>query len=132
MHVFRRVINEIAGLEHEFTLALVVHLHPAAGNVHDLKIVVVVMQAGAMGLPSIVTNINGCNEIISEGINGRIIPVKDVQALYDAMRSLAENTAERRRMQSVSREIIDKNYKQAYIWNELLKLYQSTLNPNDL
>ncbi len=26
----------------------------------------VVMQAGAMGLPSIVTNINGCNEIIEE------------------------------------------------------------------
>ncbi|MEG2161658.1 MAG: glycosyltransferase family 4 protein, partial [Chryseobacterium sp.] len=37
----------------------------------------VVMQAGAMGLPSIVSNINGCNEIIIEGENGTIIPVKD-------------------------------------------------------
>ena len=29
----------------------------------------VVMQAGAMGLPCIVSNINGCNEIIIEGEN---------------------------------------------------------------
>ncbi|MFT5243196.1 MAG: glycosyltransferase involved in cell wall biosynthesis, partial [Psychroserpens sp.] len=41
----------------------------------------VVMQAGAMKVPSIVTNINGCNEIIREGENGVIIKVKDVQAI---------------------------------------------------
>jgi glycosyltransferase involved in cell wall biosynthesis len=38
------------------------------------------MQAGAMELPSIVTNINGCNEIIIEE-NGTIIPVKDSMPL---------------------------------------------------
>jgi glycosyltransferase involved in cell wall biosynthesis len=43
------------------------------------------MQAGAMELPSIVTNINGCNEIIIEGQNGTIIPVKDSETLYLAM-----------------------------------------------
>src|SRR5690606_17651365 len=37
----------------------------------------VVMQAGAMGLPSIVTNINGCNEIVQEKYNGIIIPKKN-------------------------------------------------------
>lgn len=47
----------------------------------------VVMQAGAMGLPSIVTDINGCNEIIEEGTNGIIIPPKDVIALKNAMLS---------------------------------------------
>ncbi len=36
----------------------------------------VVMQVGAMGLKSIVTNINGCNEIIKEGENGIIYPQK--------------------------------------------------------
>ncbi|RRN76523.1 glycosyltransferase family 1 protein, partial [Pseudoxanthomonas sp. SGD-10] len=34
----------------------------------------VVMQAGAMDLPAIVSDINGCNEIIEEGVNGLIIP----------------------------------------------------------
>ena len=41
----------------------------------------VVMQAGAMGLPSIVTDINGCNEIIIHGVNGLIIPPKDSKVL---------------------------------------------------
>ena len=40
----------------------------------------VVMQAGAMGLPSIVTDINGCNEIIEDGKNGLIILPKDTKA----------------------------------------------------
>lgn len=45
----------------------------------------VVMQAGAMGLPSIVTDINGSNEIIIEGLNGTIVPAKNVTALLNAM-----------------------------------------------
>jgi glycosyltransferase involved in cell wall biosynthesis len=51
----------------------------------------VVMQAGAMGLPSIVTNINGCNEIIIESENGKIIHDKNEIAIFDAMNSFIEN-----------------------------------------
>ena len=47
----------------------------------------VVMQAGAMGLPSIVSDINGCNEIITNGLNGSIVKKKDVAALKAEMRS---------------------------------------------
>ncbi len=39
------------------------------------------VQAGAMGLPSIVTDINGCNEIIVDGKNGRIIKPQDINSL---------------------------------------------------
>ncbi len=45
----------------------------------------VVMQAGAMRLPSIVSDINGCNKIIENNINGFIIKLKSVNAIYDAM-----------------------------------------------
>lgn len=45
----------------------------------------VVMEAGAMGLPSIVTNINGCNEIIVQGENGCLIPPKDQERLFNVM-----------------------------------------------
>src|SRR6185312_342487 len=48
----------------------------------------VVMQAGAMELPSIVSNINGCNEIIKNGVNGIIIPPKNEDELFKAMKSL--------------------------------------------
>ena len=45
----------------------------------------VILQAGAMGLPCIVTNINGCNEIIENGKNGIIIPPHDSEYLYRTM-----------------------------------------------
>lgn len=49
----------------------------------------VVMQAGAMGLPAIVTDINGCNEIIENEVNGLIISPKNVKELETAMKLLA-------------------------------------------
>ena len=45
----------------------------------------VVLQAGAMSLPCIVTNINGCNEIIEPGYNGWLVPPNDDSALTNAM-----------------------------------------------
>lgn len=87
----------------------------------------VVMQAGAMGLPSIVSNINGCNEIIEEGVNGLIIPSKNKNELFDAMNDLLENKERREQMASVARQMIIDRYEQQYIWEELLKEYKSLL-----
>jgi len=84
----------------------------------------VVMQAGAMNLASIVTNINGCNEIISNNINGLIIPSKDETALLIAMLELAVNKEKRLQIAAVSRDHICKNYKRDIIWNALLKEYK--------
>lgn len=83
----------------------------------------VVMQAGAMGLPSIVTNINGCNEIIIEGENGRIIPAKDVDALYNMMEWFLNNPVDVKNMANNSREMIVSRYDRQVIWDEILKMY---------
>ncbi|MEZ4855960.1 MAG: glycosyltransferase family 4 protein [Gelidibacter sp.] len=85
----------------------------------------VVLQASSMNLPCIVSNINGCNEIIEDGINGLIIPPKDDNALYDAMDYLMENPSERLRMSQASRSNIIKKYQQALVWEDLLKFYKS-------
>jgi len=92
----------------------------------------VVLQAGAMNTPSIVTDINGCNEIISHGVNGLIIPPKDVHAIVDAMCHLKENPEIHRIMCANSRKIIASSYKHTYIWEELLKEYQKTNSTNDV
>ena len=86
----------------------------------------VVLQAGAMQVPSIVTNINGCNEIIKEGENGLIIPVKDVDALIASMEHIIKNQDIHQMMRTKSRQIIVDNYKHTYIWDELLKEYQAS------
>lgn len=84
----------------------------------------VVMQAGAMGLPSIATNINGCNEIIDDGQNGIIIPVKDEVALYNAMDLLAGNKIMRDRLSKKSREMICSKYDRNEFWKILKKEYE--------
>ncbi len=45
----------------------------------------VVLQASAMGLPCIVTDISGCNEIIQHGFNGWLVPSHDHHGLTVAM-----------------------------------------------
>jgi len=85
----------------------------------------VVMQAGAMGLPSIVTNINGCNEIINNGKNGIIIEPKDENELKDAMLKLINNAELTKTLAKNSRSMIVERYEQKYVWNEILKEYKS-------
>jgi glycosyltransferase involved in cell wall biosynthesis len=84
----------------------------------------VVLQAGAMGLPSIVTNINGCNEIIIDGKNGIIIPVKNTEAIENAVRTIVEDIDFYNYMQSNARKMITSRYEQKAIWEAILQEYK--------
>lgn len=87
----------------------------------------VVMQAGAMELPSIVSNINGCNEIIIDNINGQIIPVKNKQVLFSSMFEIVNNKELCSRLQNKSREMIVSRYEQTYVWNCILEEYKKLI-----
>ena len=85
----------------------------------------VVMQAGAMGLASIVSDINGCNEIIENEKNGLIIPPKNHDALAEAMKRMIDDVELRMIMSANARKMIPARYEQKMIWDELLKEYRS-------
>lgn len=85
----------------------------------------VVMQAGAMGLPSIVTDINGCNEIIVEGVNGTIVPAKDALKLAEAMHSMYDDATWCRHLKQMARPMIASRYRQAVVWEALLEEYRN-------
>jgi len=87
----------------------------------------VVMQAGAMGLPSIVSDINGCNEIIVEGENGLIIPPKNVEKLKEKMLTLAKDKNLYTKLKGNSRRMIESRYEQSVVWNALLEEYEGLL-----
>ncbi len=84
----------------------------------------VVMQAGAMGLASIVTDINGCNEIIVDGKNGVIIPSKDEEALYQAMKDFVAHPEKVKQMAANARPMIASRYEQKMVWEALLEEYR--------
>ena len=85
----------------------------------------VVMQAGAMGLPSVVSNINGCNEIISDGENGLIIPVKDENALRNAMRRFIDERDFFGSLCANARARILNLYEQNVVWEAILAEYRT-------
>ncbi len=85
----------------------------------------VVLQAGSMGLPSIVTDINGCNEIILEGENGRIVPARDEKALEEMMDWFLTNPDKVAIMASKSRGLICSRFEQGDVWNAILEMYRS-------
>ncbi len=87
----------------------------------------VVMQAGAMGLPSIVSDINGCNEIIVEGENGLIIPSKNVEKLKEKMLTLARDKNLYIKLKENSRRMIENRYEQSVVWKALLEEYEGLL-----
>ena len=86
-----------------------------------------VIEAGAMGLPSIVTDINGSREIIAEGENGLIVPSHDANALFDAMLKMMKDKMARERMAGNAREMIASRYEQGFVRKCLYDFYEEIL-----
>lgn len=86
-----------------------------------------VLEAGAMGLPCIATDINGCNEIITEGENGILVPPHDVAALYGAMKRFLDNPECAKGLAAGARALVANRFEQQYLWNELLKTYMALI-----
>jgi glycosyltransferase involved in cell wall biosynthesis len=83
----------------------------------------VVLQAGAMGLPCIVTDINGSNEIITDGENGLVIPPNNTEEIINKMKYLCDNKNIFNKMKYNARNMIINNYQQEQVWNSILNEY---------
>lgn len=87
----------------------------------------VVIEAGAMGLPSIVTDINGSREIIHNGENGLIVPSKNADAFYEAMKRLAETPEKIKAMAANARPMIASRFEQGFVRQCLKDYYKEIL-----
>lgn len=87
----------------------------------------VVIEAGAMELASIVTDINGSREIIREDENGVIIRSHDEAALYEAMKAFIQHPDKVYRMASLARAQVADRYEQSYVRQCLKNFYHTVL-----
>lgn len=88
----------------------------------------VVMQACCLEVPCIVSDINGCNEIVQRNQTGLVVPPKDSHQLAGAMISLVEDDAQRKRMARAAREFVVNHFDQRRVWEELGYAYGRALN----
>lgn len=99
------------------------------------------IEAGAMGLPSIVTDINGSREIIVgewDGYgnanskvkvckNGLVVPSKDSDSLYEAMCMMVENDDMRKDMTQNARPMIGERFEQGFVRKSLFDFYKEMM-----
>lgn len=93
-----------------------------------------VIEAGAMGLASIVTDINGSREIVipfdknPDKATGLIIPSHEAAALQQAMAWMMTHDAERTQMASNARPSVGARFEQGFVRKCLYDFYDEILN----
>jgi glycosyltransferase involved in cell wall biosynthesis len=82
------------------------------------------LQAGAMGCALIVTDINGCNEIVTHNETGFLVQPKKIEQLLSSMQSMRSQPALKDKFASQVREHIRAHYNRNEVWRLILEEYQ--------
>lgn len=84
----------------------------------------VLLEAAASGRPIVTTDVPGCREVVREGSNGLLVPVRDSDRLAGALRKLVENRQLRQRLGETGREIVLKEFSEERVVGETLQVYR--------
>lgn len=85
------------------------------------------LQAACMGIPIIATDINGCNEIIVDGLNGYLVPTRDSDSIHVKMLKIFNSPELRTSMSKESLATVPKKYNRIDFHSALMKEYQNLL-----
>lgn len=85
----------------------------------------VVLEASAMKLPCIVSDVNGATDAICDGKSGIIVPKQDSDALYKAMKELYIDSNLRKMMASNTRQIVKERFNRSDVWVATLEMYKA-------
>ncbi len=83
------------------------------------------MEAGAMGVPSIASNIPGCNEVVIDGKTGILIPSHSSQAIIESIENLYNDKELLNYIKSNCRNSIIERYEQKKLWQYYKEHYLS-------
>jgi glycosyltransferase involved in cell wall biosynthesis len=85
------------------------------------------MEAAAMGLPIVATDVRGCRQVVDDGHNGRLVPVRDAAALAGAIEDLVIDADLRGKMAEASRAKAVAEFDQQTIIDTTLDAYSAEL-----
>lgn len=90
------------------------------------------MEASAMQVPCVVTNIRGCREAVEHGRNGLLVPLGDVQALADAIVELLTDREKARRMGEEGRRMALERFDERLVFEKVEAEYARLLRERGL
>ncbi|MBU3981964.1 MAG: glycosyltransferase [Proteobacteria bacterium] len=85
------------------------------------------LEAGACGLPSVVTDVGGNAEVVKDGVTGIVVPSCDEAAMSKAFWKLFEDADLRRKMGDNARLRIEEEYSLDKMVQAYQKLYEEAL-----
>lgn len=89
------------------------------------------LEAGACALPLVATDVPGCREVVRNGDNGVLLPVRDPGALATALADLAADPARRRALGRRAREVVCSEFSESLVVEKTFEVYAAAGNDND-
>ncbi|WP_310564810.1 glycosyltransferase family 4 protein [Hydrogenophaga sp.] len=86
------------------------------------------IEAAACGLPLVTTDVPGCREVVSDGVNGYLVPAKNANALAQAMARMHDDPAERQRMGAAARARVLAAFDERIVIRDTLAVYAELLD----
>jgi glycosyltransferase involved in cell wall biosynthesis len=83
-----------------------------------------ILEAMAMELPVVATNIRGCREAVVDGKTGFIVPPQDSDSLAESLRKLLLNIELRQAYGKAGRQRVETEYNEDFVFERLAKYYQ--------
>jgi glycosyltransferase involved in cell wall biosynthesis len=87
------------------------------------------VEAAACGRAVVTTNVPGCRDAIEPDITGLLVPVKNGEALADALQRLIESPALRQSMGAAGRVLAEREFAIKKIVDAHLSIYQELVSP---
>jgi glycosyltransferase involved in cell wall biosynthesis len=81
------------------------------------------VEASAAGCAIVTTDVPGCRDVVVDGVNGRLVPPRQVDGLVDALRSLLSNPEARKQMGIESRRRFEQHFTSASVLAAFNKCY---------
>jgi glycosyltransferase involved in cell wall biosynthesis len=88
-----------------------------------------VIEAGAMGLPCIVTDVRGCREAAEDGFNGLLVPPRQVEPLAAAILRLHDDAELLSRMATNARVRAEAKFDERRVVEQILNVYHRLAPP---
>jgi glycosyltransferase involved in cell wall biosynthesis/ribosomal protein S18 acetylase RimI-like enzyme len=85
------------------------------------------IEAAAMGRPLVLTDVRGCREVARDGVDGRLVPVRDPERLAAAIGALVDDGALRARMGAAARERALELFDERRVVTKVLEEYRGLL-----